>query len=258
MLKYLDLTTIKKKSLITMTNEIETLRKIINERRSVRLFDANQSISFEVVKEALSLAQLAPNSSNLQLWEFYHITNSELKKDLAAACLGQKAATSADSLVVFIVRPDFWRKHATLNYQHLTSLSQDEKAKKMVKNYYTKIIPFLYRQDPLGIMTLIRRISSLLLGLKGGPIFRQISATDMRIVAHKSCALAAENFMLAMKASGYDTCPMEGFDSKRVKQLLKLPRKAEINMVIGCGVGKKEGIYGERYRVDFESIYHRL
>lgn len=240
-----------------MTNDIATLRKIIHERRSIRLFDTNQSIPFDVIKEALSLAQLAPNSSNLQLWEFYHITTPELRKDMAAACLGQKAATSANSLVVFAVRPDFWRKHATLNYHHLTSVSQDERAKKMVKNYYTKIIPFLYRQDPIGVMTLIRRISSLLLGLKG-PIFRQISATDMRIVAHKSCALAAENFMLAMKASGYDTCPMEGFDSKRVKELLKLPEKAEINMVIGCGVGKKEGIYGERYRVDFESIYHRL
>lgn len=255
MIKYPGLIT--KKSILTMENYIETLSKIIHKRRSVRLFDANQSVSFEVVKEALLLAQLAPNSSNLQLWEFYHITNPGLKKEISAACLGQKAATSADSLVVFVVRPDFWRKHATLNYQHLASSSQDERAKKMVKNYYTKIIPFLYRQDPLGVMTLIRRISSLLLGLKG-PIFRQISATDMRIVAHKSCALAAENFMLAMTASGYDTCPMEGFDSKLVKKLLKLPSKAEINMVVGCGVGKNEGIYGDRYRVDFDAIYHHL
>ena len=31
----------------------------------------------------------------------------------------------------------------------------------------------------------------------------------MRIVAHKSAGLAAQNFMISMAAIGYDTCPME-------------------------------------------------
>ena len=35
---------------------------------------------------------------------------------------------------------------------------------------------------------------------------------------HKTCALAAQTFMLAMSNEGYDTCPMEGFDSRRVKK----------------------------------------
>ena len=56
-------------------------------------------------------------------------------------------------------------------------------------------------------------------------------------------------FMLGMKASGYDTCPMEGFDSKRLKKLLNLPAGSEIAMIIGCGKGMPEGIYGERFRV---------
>jgi nitroreductase len=38
----------------------------------------------------------------------------------------------------------------------------------------------------------------------------------MRIVA-QSAALAAQNFMISMAAVNYDTCPMEGFDSLRVK-----------------------------------------
>ena len=45
----------------------------------------------------------------------------------------------------------------------------------------------------------------------------------MRVVVHKTCALAAQTFMLAMANENYDTCPMEGFDRRKVKRILKLP-----------------------------------
>ncbi|MDX5476953.1 MAG: nitroreductase family protein, partial [Cyclobacteriaceae bacterium] len=86
------------------------------------------------------------------------------------------------------------------------------------------------------------------------PMVREVSETDVRISVHKSAALAAMTFMYAMKAEGCDTCPMEGFDSKRVKQLLNLPSGAEINMIIGCGKGLPEGIYGDRFRVPNEEV----
>jgi len=80
----------------------------------------------------------------------------------------------------------------------------------------------------------------------------------MRIVAHKSAGLAAQTFMLAMAAIDYDTCPMEGSDTLRVKKLLKLPRGAEINMVIGCGVRDEKGIYGDRFRLPFNEVYKSI
>ncbi len=65
--------------------------------------------------------------------------------------------------------------------------------------------------------------------------------------------------MIAMANKGYDTCPLEGFDSRRVKKLLGLPRATEINMVISCGIrdGNK-GIWGERFRVPLEDVYKKL
>jgi hypothetical protein len=47
---------------------------------------------------------------------------------------------------------------------------------------------------------------------------------------------------------------MEGFDSKRVKKLLDLPKDAEINMIIGCGKGLPEGVYGKRFRVPSDEV----
>jgi nitroreductase len=51
---------------------------------------------------------------------------------------------------------------------------------------------------------------------------------------------------------------MEGFDSKKVKKLLQLPRGTDINMIISCGIrdGKK-GIWGDRCRLPFEEVYER-
>ena len=40
----------------------------------------------------------------------------------------------------------------------------------------------------------------------------------MKVWSQKTTALACQNFMLSMRAYGYDTCPMEGLDSTRVKK----------------------------------------
>ena len=89
------------------------------------------------------------------------------------------------------------------------------------------------------------------------PIYRQVTNSDMRVVAHKSSALAAQNFMLSMTSKGYDTCPMEGFDSLRVKRILSLPYSSEINMVISCGIRDDKGVYGKQIRVPFDDIYFK-
>jgi hypothetical protein len=51
---------------------------------------------------------------------------------------------------------------------------------------------------------------------------------------------------------------MEGFDSRRVKKLLKLPYGAEINMVVSCGIREEGGIWGDRMRVPFEEVYAQI
>ncbi len=50
------------------------LQDLLNFRRAVRHYDPAKAIDSAVVRHCLELAQLAPSSSNLQLYEFYHIT----------------------------------------------------------------------------------------------------------------------------------------------------------------------------------------
>jgi nitroreductase len=90
------------------------------------------------------------------------------------------------------------------------------------------------------------------------PVIYQVSENDMRVVVLKTYALAAQTFMLAMAKERYDTCPMEGFDSRKVKHLLKLPYGAEINMVISCGILEKNGVWGDRMRIPFSEVYQQI
>jgi nitroreductase len=71
----------------------------------------------------------------------------------------------------------------------------------------------------------------------------------MRVWAVKSTALACENFMLAMRAHGFDSCPMEGYDAVRVSKIINLPCGAEPMMVFGCGKRKVGGVFGRRFRL---------
>ena len=123
----------------------------------------------------------------------------------------------------------------------------------MALNYYKKVMPFVY-SDFLGVFGFLKYLTTVLVGLFR-PVYRNIRNSDMRIVAHKSAGLAAQTFMLAMAAQGYDTCPMEGTDTFRIKKLLNLPAGAEINMTIACGIRTEKGVYGERFRIPFEEVY---
>ena len=213
------------------------LQEVLEFRRSVRVYDEAQKIDTEVVKKCLALSTLAPSSSNMQLYEFYHITNPETLKKLSVACLDQTAASTAQELVVFVVRQDLYKKRSqevlSFERENIRRNSPAERQEKRIKDremYYGKIIPFLYARF-FGVLGFVRKLIAVPVSFFR-PMVLQVSENDARIVAHKSCGLAAQTFMIAMANEEYDTCPMEGFDSKRVKNILNLPSGAEINMVI--------------------------
>ena len=240
------------------------LQEVLEFRRSVRVYDEAQKIDTEVVKKCLALSTLAPSSSNMQLYEFYHVTYPETLKKLPVACFDQTAASTAQELVVFVVRQDLYKKRsqAVLQFEkeNIRRNSPAERQEKRIKDrelYYGKILPFLYARF-FGILGFFRKLIAVPVSFFR-PMMLQVSENDARIVAHKSCGLAAQTFMVAMANEEYDTCPMEGFDSKRVKNILNLPSGAEINMIISCGKRKgNEGIWGERYRVPFDEVYKRI
>ncbi len=234
-----------------MKNTIQELRffEAVEARRSVRIFDQESEFDHDIIRHCLEAAILSPNSSNLQLYQFVRVPESSpLKDPLAQLCMRQKAATTARELVVIITRRDLWKSRAKANYDFILNSQQNQSENKVKQagNYYKNLIPKLFGKYPGW--SLLKKLIAWWVGMRR-PMVREVGETEVRISVHKSAALASMTFMLGMKAAGYDTCPMEGFDSKRVKKLLDLPDAAEICMIIGCGKGLPEGIYGPRFRV---------
>lgn len=223
-------------------------------RRSVRRY-TTEAVPEEVIKRALEAAVVAPNSSNLQPWEFYWVQSPDKKSALVDACLFQGTAKTANHLIVAVSRVDTWKRNRDLLVQQM---KKGGPFPKDLQDYYFKIVPFMYTQDPFGIFGMVKWITFNVLGLfkpvPRGPCFR----SGLFETVTKTTALACENFMLAIAAQGFGSCPMEGFDERRVKKILKLGRGARVVMVIGVGGIDPAGIFGPQYRLDQDLIIHRV
>ncbi|MGA1646395.1 MAG: excinuclease ABC subunit UvrC, partial [bacterium] len=173
-----------------LSNEFQ---RIVDHRRSNRSFDPSVDVPDEVMIKSLDRAILSPNSSNMQLWEFHWIRSEKELERFVPLCLDQRAAKTAKHMVVFVTRADKWRERAKWNLNKIKStiVGEPTKLQKSGIDYYGKLMPLMYANDPFGLMTLIRRTISFVMGIRK-PFYQAGGRAQQRIVVHKSCALAAQ------------------------------------------------------------------
>jgi nitroreductase len=222
----------------------------VERRRSVRKY-SDKKVPAEVIHKALDMALLAPNSSNMQTWQFYWIKSELKKKNLVTACLNQGAASSAQEFIVVTVRPSFWKKTAA----DILNSPLPQGLENKMKQYYSKLIPLTYGWQ---ILAPFKWLIFNVLGIFKPMPRRPWSLRDREEICIKSAALACENLMLAITAQGFDTCPMEGFDEKRVGQILNLNWGDRIVMVISIGERVDRGIWGQRHRAPRDWFIHEI
>ncbi|MDA7794708.1 nitroreductase family protein [Flavobacteriales bacterium] len=223
--------------------------EVVDKRRSVRRFTESE-VPESVMRKCLKAAILAPNSSNLQPWEFYWIRDEEKKKKVVEACFSQNAAKTAKEIVISVSRIDTWKRNRNMIVEEY---EKKGKLLPLVDKYYNKLIPMAYTHDRFGIFGLLKRFVYIFLSIVGyfKPIQRSpLTKHQLFESVTKSTALACQNFMMALVAEGFDSCPMEGFDEKRIKKLLKLNWQSHVVMIFGIGEADKDGVYGERFRID--------
>ncbi|MGZ3668362.1 MAG: nitroreductase family protein [Bdellovibrionota bacterium] len=229
--------------------------KVVRNRRSVRVYDGTP-VPESVMQKCIDLALLAPNSSNLQAWEFYWVRSPEKRARLVEASLSQNAATTAAELLVCVGRIDRIFTHSRQMLDVLGAGGQS--VPKVVTEYYKKIVPLAYTTGPLSVAAPFKWLLFTLMGFFRPMPREPLGKSDLKLWAAKSCALACENLMLAFSAHGFDTCPMEGLDSKRVKKILGVPRSSVVVMAISVGKRKAEGVYGPQVRFPREQFVHEV
>jgi len=208
----------------------------IRGRRAIKYF-APVAISEGTRQEILDAARSAPSSFNIQPYRFYWIESPERKCAAAALCMGQKPAETAQALVVAVADIGSW--DATTQGQlawmrtepaTLEKVPEYERRAKFAKWFFVQGWFNIFGGAKWAILTVLHLWRKI--GMP--PVTRQ----GLFKWATKNTALACQNLMIAAEALDLNTCPMEGFDGRRLAKFLGLSaRDHEIVMVIA--VGKK-------------------
>ncbi|MEJ2897823.1 nitroreductase family protein [Acinetobacter sp. NS-4] len=233
--------------------DVENFKKVVQSRRSVRKF-TKKPIPAEVLDDCLDLALLAPNSSNLQPWTFYVVQNSSKKKQLVKACLSQLAAKTASELIVCVARTDRIDEMAKMNISEFPF----PETPAAVQKYY-KFIPYNYKTGYFNALGNFKKVAFKI----ARTLDKQLPVTafnpaDAKLWASKTTALACENLVLALRAYGFDSCMMEGFDEPMVNKILNLNDEEYPVMVIAAGERAKDGVFFPQYRFDRELFVQKV
>jgi nitroreductase len=212
-------------------------------RRAVKTFDPVE-IPAPLREQILNAARLAPSSFNMQPYRFYWVESPAKRQAVATLCLGQKPAATASALVVAV---------ADLGSLASTSQRQAEWMRQSgfpdakIRDYErtAKIGRIIFMPGPFGIFGALKWALFRLLNILKTMGMPPLSRADIFKWATKGTSLACANLMIAAEALGLNSCPMEGFDGRRLAKFLGLSRKHhEIVMVIA--IGKKSSAYEEQ------------
>ncbi len=236
------------------TPQLQAFRQVVESRRSIRRF-TNTPIPNAVLEDCLRLAMLAPNSSNLQPWEFYVIDSADKRKYAVKNCMNQNAAETAARLIAVVARTDIWHDHA----QQVLREYPDTPVPKKVKDYYTKLVAMDFLRGPMNVISVAKWGATQAIRQVKGPIKSPYyTFDDVKNWATNNTSLAAENLMLAFRAHGFDSCPMGGFDEPAMKRLLSLGENHHIVMMIAAGERADDGIYNSQFRFDQAQFVHHI
>jgi len=170
----------------------------IRTRRAVKVYDPSFQLSREEKDELLQLALLAPSAFNLQHVRFVEVSDPELRAQIREVGWNQAQMTDASMLVVICAQVDSWEK----NVRRVWDGAPGE-----VQNFMVGAIDAYYRDKP------------------------QVQRDE----AMRSCGLMAQTLMLAARAKGLDSCPMDGFDFDAVGKLINLPDNHVIALMVAVG-----------------------
>jgi len=193
---------------------METI-EAIEKRRAVKHYDPNHNMSEQEIRKLLSLAMLSPTAFNIQHWRFVVVRDPAQRKRIRAAAWDQAQVTDASLLVILCADLNAWKQGGR----------------------YWKNAP-----EPVQQM-LVPAIEGYYTGRE------QVQRDE----AMRSCGLAGQTLMLAAKAMGYDSCPMDGFDFDAVAEIIHLPENHLISFMVAIGKGVKEA-WARPGQLPYESV----
>lgn len=173
----------------------ETILNALNWRYATKTFDPTKKVSdsdFEIILES---GRLSPSSIGLEPWKFIVVTNPDVRVKLRAVSYDQSKVTDASHVVVIARRTDI-REHGVQN-----------------------LIDRVSNQRSVDVESLdgLKQMATGQISMKNDEQLDEWNAKQTYI----SLGMMIETAALL----GVDSCPMEGFNSKEVDEVLGLKEK---------------------------------
>ena len=192
-------------------------RAIAHARRSARRFQPGRIIPRPTLTDILESTLRAPSGFNLQPTQIIMVQSQDLKQQLAKhAMLGpgnQYRTQDSSVLAVFLSDLEAGKRIAKIH-------DLEWQAQSRHPNYLGQmplVSSFLLGQGHAA--TLVKNVATdFLAEWQPMPVVEPIHAW-----AYKNTALVLQSYVLASTSHGLGTCIMEGFDARRLKDLLRVP-----------------------------------
>ncbi|TCZ70210.1 nitroreductase family protein [Paenibacillus albiflavus] len=194
-----------------------TFEALIKERRSAMKFIPGVELPDRELEEIFALTKFAPSAFNLQHAHYVVIKDSEMKDQIYEAANKQYKIKTASAVILVL--------GDKLAYQDVGRMNEG----------------FLH----LGVMSK-QEYDAEVSGVTG--FYESRGQEFMKEEAIRNSSISATHFMLTAKSKGWDTCPMIGFDPEAIKQLIHIPDRYELTMMITIGKGDFSKIRPRGYR----------
>lgn len=186
----------------------------LQQRYSVKKFDAQKKVPEEHLKNMLQAAQLSASSLGLQPYEIIVVESEALKQKLIPAFYNPSQVSTCSHLLILVSKKNLDEDYINKYFHHITQVRD---------------VP-LENLDPFR--TSINHHMKVL------------SEPEINIWADKQCYIVLGNLMFAAALENVDTCPMEGFKKDKIEELLELDtKKLSVSVTLALGYRAEDDVF---------------
>lgn len=190
---------------MSATKTQSNLYTIMEERKSVRIYDPAFKIPQVELEAIIQEATSAPSSSNLQPWRFLVIQDEAVKTELRAIANNQEQVETSSAIIAVLGNAEMYQQVEQIYTQNVAEGHMGEAQKDLMITNTLRTYP----AAPLEVR-------------------KNIATFDAGLISMQ--------LMLIAKEKGYDTVTMGGFDKEKFAQRFELPE--HIFPVVLIAIGK--------------------
>ena len=164
----------------------------LNWRYATKKFDSTKKVTDEIIQKIRDAVRMAPTSYGLQMFSVLEVENVEIREKLKEVSWGQSQVTDADRLFIFLSRADGEKRIEDM-FSNMSG-GNEEIRKTALAEYENMVRGSVLSKDKESLLNWSAKQSYIALG------FAMAAAAELNI----------------------DSCPMEGFDPIKAKEILGL------------------------------------